>query len=274
MQTGTFRTADALTLRTLDAPVSGARAIVYIVHGIGEHIGRYTHVAQYLNGRGYAVFGHDHRGHGRSEGERVMFESFAVPVRDLKTRIDEVRAKHPGLPLFLYGHSMGSLIATLYLQRHQGDVAGWISSGSPLWVDQAVSVPVRLLLRGLARIVPKLGAIPVKADMISRDPAVVAAYNADPYVNHEKVKLGMAAAFNNAIGEARLGLTQIVIPTLILYGTGDTLTPPRGSEVLFDGIGSTDKERVPYHDLYHELHNEPEQGEVLARIGDWLDAHV
>ena len=106
MQNGTFKTADGVSLYTMDAPVVGAKAVVYIVHGIGEHIGRYTHVAQYLNGRGYAVFGHDHRGHGRSDAERVYFDSFDIPVRDLKARVEAVRAAHPGLPVFMYGHSM------------------------------------------------------------------------------------------------------------------------------------------------------------------------
>jgi acylglycerol lipase len=274
MDTGTLKAADGLTLHTMDAPVSGAKANVYIVHGIGEHIGRYTHVAQYLNGRGYSVFGHDHRGHGRSEGERVVFSSFDVPVRDLKARIDDVRANYPGLPLFIYGHSMGSLITTLYLQQNQAAVDGWMSSGSPLWIDQAVPAPVRLLLRGLSRVVPKLGVIPVNAELISRDPAVVAAYNADPYVNHEKVKLAMVTAFNRALEQARGGLGHITIPTLILYGTADTLTPPKGSEILYEGIASADKERIPYDGLLHELHNEPEQDIVLARVGEWLDAHI
>jgi acylglycerol lipase len=274
MHTGTFRTADRLTLYTMDAPVVGAKAAVYIVHGIGEHIGRYTHVTQYLNGHGYAVFGHDHRGHGRSEGERVFFDSFDTPVRDLKVRVDDVRAGHPGLPLFMYGHSMGSLITTLYLEKYQNDVRGWISSGSPLWVDQTVPALVRLIMRGMARIAPRLPSLPVKPETISRDPAVVAAYKADPYVSKENVKLGMAAAFTDAIQRAKDGLHSITVPTLIVYGTADVLTPPKGSELLYDGIRSADKTRLPFDGLSHEVHNEPEQGDVLAAVSDWLDKRV
>lgn len=271
MQNGTLRTADGVSLYTMDAPVVGAKAIVYLVHGIGEHIGRYTHVAQYLNGRGYAVFGHDHRGHGRSDGERVYFESFQTPVRDLKARVDTVKAGFPGLPVFIYGHSMGSLIATLFMVKHQDMVCGWISTGSPLWVDQVVSAPVRLILRGLSKIVPRLGVIPVKAETVSRDPAVVRAYEADPLVNHDKTKLGMAVNFTAALATARDGLSMITAPSLILHGTADVLTPPKGSEILYSGISSKDKTHKTYDGLFHEVHNEPEQAEVLADIADWLD---
>lgn len=274
MQNGTFKTADGASLYTMDAPVSGAKAIVYIVHGIGEHIGRYTHVAQYLNGRGYAVFGHDHRGHGRSDGERVYFDSFDVPVRDLKARVEVVKASHPGLPVFMYGHSMGSLITTLFMQKHQDMVRGWISTGSPLWVDQMVAAPVRMILRGLSKIVPKMGVLPVKAETISRDAAVVRAYEVDPLVNHKKTKLGMAVNFTSALQQARDSLSQITAPTLILHGTGDVLTPPKGSEILHAGVASKDKTHKTYDGLFHEVHNEPEQAEVLADMADWLDKHI
>lgn len=274
MQNGTFKTANGASLYTMDAPLVGAKAIVYIVHGIGEHIGRYTHVAQYLKGRGYAVFGHDHRGHGRSDGERVYFESFDIPVRDLRARVDTVRAAHPGLPVFIYGHSMGSLISTLFVQNHQDMVRGWISTGSPLWYDMTFPVVVRKLLLGMARIAPKLQILPVSAENISRDPAIVRAYKADPLVNHDKTRLDMAVSFSNAIIRARDNLSRITAPSLILHGTRDVLTPPKGSEVLYTGIASKDKTHKTYDGLFHEVHNEPEQAEVLADVADWLDERL
>lgn len=274
MVSGTFKTSDGTKLHTADAPVVGAKGNVYIVHGIGEHIGRYTHVFQYLNGRGYGVFGHDHRGHGQSEGERVYFDSFDIPVRDLKARVDSVRADHPGVKMFMLGHSMGSLISTLYMQRYEETMTGWISTGSPLCVDKTIPAPVAFLLRGLAKVAPKLKLLPVKPETVSRDPAVVAAYQNDPYVNHEKTKLGMVVNFAKALAEARSKLAKITLPALIMHGTGDMLCPPEGSDILYNGISSQDKTLKTYPDFYHELHNEPEQGEVLAYIGDWLNEHV
>lgn len=274
MVTGTFKTRDGVMLHTVDAPIAGAKGAVYLVHGIGEHVGRYTHVIQYLNGRGYAVFGHDHRGHGRSEGERVYFDSFDVPVGDLKARVDAVKAGMPGVPFFMWGHSMGSLIATLYMEKHQDTMRGWISTGSPLWVDKAIPAPVQWILRGLAKVMPKVGVLPVNAKTISRDPAVVSQYEADLYVNHEKTKLGMAVSFARACAEAREKLGAISVPTLILHGGADTLTPPKGSEVLYGGIASNDKTHKTFPGLFHEVHNEPEQADVMAVMADWLDGRV
>lgn len=273
MQTGNMKTADGLTLRTLDAPVTGAKGIVYIVHGIGEHIGRYMHVVQYLNGCGYAVYGHDHRGHGQSDGERVYFATFDTPVNDLHSRIAAVKAQHPGIPVVVWGHSMGSLIATLYVERFQDSVRGFISTGSPLWVDKKIPGAVQFVLRQLAKVARRMPLLPVEPEAVSRDPAVVAAYTADPYVNHEKTTLGMAVSFAEATARARTELERITAPTLILHGTADTLTPIKGSEALRDGIRSTDKTYVTFDGLYHELHNEPEQADVFAVMRGWLDAH-
>ncbi|MBK9123402.1 MAG: alpha/beta hydrolase [Chloroflexi bacterium] len=273
MQTGTTRTFDGLKLHTLDSPVENAKGVVYIVHGINEHIGRYAHVVDFLNRRGYAVYGHDHRGHGRSEGERAMFDSFDQPVADLKARVDDVRSRHPGVPVFIYGHSMGSLISTLFVAQHPDGLAGWVSTGSPLWFDKKFPGFVQTLLRAAARVVPNFKAIPIDADSVSRDEAVVKAYKADPLNVIERTRLAMAVHGAEALERARQSVASITLPVLIVHGEADRITPLAGSRYLYDHIGSADKTLRTIPAAYHEVHNEPEQQDVLNEIAAWLDAH-
>lgn len=274
MQTGTTRTSDGLTLHTLDAPVENPKGVVYLVHGINEHIGRYAHVIEFLNRRGYAVYGHDHRGHGQSEGERVMFDSFNQPVADLKVRIGAVKSRHPDVPVFVYGHSMGSLISTLYVAENGADVAGWITTGSPLWVDKAFPGVVQSILKAAAKLFPRAKLIPLDASAVSRDPQVVAAYKADPLNVIQPTKLGMVVQFAEAVPRAQSLVGRITVPVLIIHGEADRVTPLEGSQYLYEHVGSTDKTLTTIPLAYHEVHNEPEQADVLSEIAAWLDART
>lgn len=274
MQTGTTRTLDGLTLHTLDAPVENPKGVVYLVHGINEHIGRYAHVITFLNERGYAVYGHDHRGHGRSEGERAMFDSFDQPVADLRARVEDVKSRHPGAPVFIYGHSMGSLISTLFVAQHPDGLAGWISTGSPLWVDKAFPGLVQAILKGAARLFPRAKLIPLDVTAISRDPNVVAAYTSDPYTVLQPTQLGMAVRLAEAVQRARAQVGHIQVPVLILHGEADKITPIEGSRYLYANVGSADKTLKTIPHAFHEVHNEPERADVLSEIAAWLDARA
>jgi alpha-beta hydrolase superfamily lysophospholipase len=276
IQTGTATTPDGLTLHTFEAlPDGQPKAVVYLVHGIGEHTGRYLHVIAHLKAHGYAVYGHDHRHHGRSTGEpRVGFRTFDGTVEDLKRRIDNVRALHPSLKLFVYGHSMGSLISTLTLIKYPSAADGFVSSGSPLRVDSALPAAVRPLVLALANVLPNLPLGPIDLSTLSRDPQVIEAYRSDPLNVLKPTTLATAALFGRALPPARANLGRITMPVLVLHGDKDTLTPPAGSQTLYDGVGATDKTLKFYPGLLHEIHNEPEQAEVLADITTWLDAHL
>ncbi len=156
-------------------PDDPPRAVVIIAHGIGEHGGRYAHVAAYLIAHGYAVYAPDHRGHGQSGGDRVLVSNFDEFVTDLRTYFDQVRAAHPDLPIFLYGHSMGSLIALLFAFRYQDDLAGLITTGTalkPLGVNTAL-IP---LIKTATALTPNMRIVPLDANGVSRDPAVVQRY--------------------------------------------------------------------------------------------------
>jgi lysophospholipase len=274
--TDTLQTADGLTLHTQGwLPDADPKAVVLLVHGIAEHIGRYTHVAAFLVERGCAVYGLDHRTHGRSQGEpRVYIPDFDRAVNDLKQFFDRVKAAHPGKKIFVYGHSMGSFLATSFAVRYQDEMAGLISSGSPVRVEDTIAPLVIRVGSLLNAVAPRLKLIKLDLNAISRDAAVVAAYNADPLVVNQPVRVGMAVGYQQAVGRLSQDLPRLRLPLLLLHGGADRIAPPSGSEQVYREAQSADKTLKIYPGLYHEIHNEPEQAEVLADVAAWLDARV
>ena len=254
-------------------PASDPRAVVAIAHGAGEHAGRYEHVAARLVGDGYAVYAIDHRGHGRSDGARALIDRIDNAVADLDQLVRESAAKHPGLPVFLLGHSMGGTIAVSYSLAHQDRLNGLILS-APLAALEAAPAPMRVLARILSALAPKTPLIAIDATLVSRDPAVVQAYVADPLVHHGKLPVRTVAELAAAIDTFHERAPSITIPTLIMYGTADRLCPPEGSVMLGERLGGDDKALSPYEGLYHEILNEPEQGRVLDELSGWLAART
>ena len=270
--TVTIQTTDGIEIHTVAwLPDTAPRAVIMIAHGIGEHSGRYRHVAAYLVEQGYAVHALDHRGHGKSGGERVYFESFDVAVNDLKQVIDTVKAQHTGLPMILMGHSMGSLITLLFALKYQSDLAGVISSGTPLTLETTVPSFVASLLRMLERIMPRAKFIAVDPNDLSHDPQVIADYKADPLTSNDRINLRMVAGLVNNAQHVRDNLHTLTLPLLILHGEADALAPKTGSDLLYAQAASTDKTLKIYPNLYHETLNEPEKQTVLDDIGAWLE---
>ncbi len=269
-----FQTANGLRIHTESwLPDGDAKAVVVIVHGIGEHIGRYNHVALYLAQQGYAVYGLDHRTHGKSGGEpRVYITDFDPIVEDLKKYIGTI--DQPGKKLFLYGHSMGSFIGLNYLLKYQIGTAGYISTGCPIMIDGQFPPLVAQIGNLLNLFVPTLPLIPLELEGVSRDPAIVAAYKADPLVHANRVRVRMAVGYNNALKPLRQRLSELRLPMLILHGGADKIAPVTGSQLLYEKISSSDKTLKIYPGLYHEIHNEPEQNLVLSDILAWLNAHL
>jgi alpha-beta hydrolase superfamily lysophospholipase len=249
------------------------RAVVVIAHGASEHAGRYGHVAARLVADGYAAYAIEHRGHGRSEGPRALIDRISNAVADLDSLVVLAAGEHPGVPVFLLGHSMGGAIAVSYAIAHQDRLAGLILS-APLAALEAAPAPMRIAARVLSALVPRLPMFEIDASMVSRDPDVVKAYVEDPLVYHGKLPVRTVAELAAAIESFPEAVQALTVPTLILYGTADRLCPPRGNVMLNDRIGATDKTLVPYEGLYHELLNEPEQGQVLDEISNWLAARV
>jgi alpha-beta hydrolase superfamily lysophospholipase len=248
-------------------------AVVVIAHGAGEHSGRYSHVAQRLVDEGYAVYAIEHRGHGRSQGPRALIDRLDNAVADLDKLVVLAGDAHPRAPLFLLGHSMGGTIALSYALAHQQRLTGLVLSG-PLAALDPVPAPMRITARTLSALAPRTPLIAIDSSLVSRDPAVVAEYRADPLVHHGKLPARTVVQLADAIEAFPEAVSAITVPTLIMYGTDDGLCPPQGSVMLSERIGSPDKTLTPYPGLYHEVLNEPEREQVLDQLCSWLAQRV
>ncbi|MGW4563607.1 alpha/beta hydrolase [Streptomyces sp. NPDC004561] len=243
-------------------PHPAPRHLALLVHGYGEHAGRYAGLAAVLNGHGAAVYAPDHMGHGRSAGERVVIEDFEEVVTDVHTVADLARAAHPGLPLVLVGHSMGGLIAARYAQRHGEELSALILSGP---VIGAWELPGRLLA------LEEIPDIPISPSALSRDPAVGAAYAADPLVWHGPMKRPTLEAFARTLRTVAAGGDVGTLPLLWLHGDDDRLVPLPGSRVGVERLsGGTLTERI-YPGARHEVFHETVGKEVFADVLRFLD---
>lgn len=254
-------------------PAGEIRAVVVLAHGLNEHSGRYAHVIQHLNRHGYAVYALDHCGHGQSEGERGYFDTVAQPIEHLKLFIDFVRGKHPDSLLFLYGHSMGALISLVFVCAYEDDLDGLILSGVPLGVERRTPRFLIRLNALLDRRFSRLRFIPFPPIGISHDPDVVARLRADKLCNHGLLRIRIAQFILEQCAAARAQLAGLRLPLLLLHGGGDFICPVSGSQFIYEQAASPDKTLKIYPKLYHEIHNEPQQGEVLDDVAAWLAAH-
>ncbi len=255
-------------------PETAPRAIVLLVHGYAEHLGRYEHVAAALTDKGFGVYALDHWGHGKSDGTPGFVPAFSAFTDGVELLLAKAEADYPGLPLFLIGHSMGGLIAPLHLATHQSHYAGAVLSGPAILAAQEPSRFMIWISRLLSRIAPRLGVLQFDATSVSRDPQVVATYIADPLVYSGKMGARLAKEMFEAMAAARAAAGGITLPMLLLHGQEDRATAPQGSEYLNAHLGSADKTLKIYPGLYHEIFNEPEQREVLGDVTRWLEAHL
>lgn len=251
-------------------PEEPAIGIVALVHGLGEHAGRYGHVIDLLTGAGYVVVAPDHAGHGRSGGKRMGVNHFGDFVADLHRVIHSV--EHAGLPLFLVGHSMGGAIALSYALDHPDEVTGLVLSGAA--VVPGDDLPALLVKAApvLGRVAPWLPGAALSASAVSRDPAVVAAYEADPLVWHGMVPAGLGGTLIGAMGGFADRLPSLRVPTLALHGGRDELANADGTRIIGE-LGGGEVTTKIYPELYHEIFNEPERDEVLGDVMAWLAAH-
>jgi alpha-beta hydrolase superfamily lysophospholipase len=254
-------------------PENTPKAVLLIVHGLAEHSGRYTNLVNRLVPKGYAVYGLDHIGHGKSDGIRVYAERFEEFTETLKTYVDMIKGWQPEKPIFLVGHSMGGLISAAFLLDHQAELVGAVLSGPCVKVPDNVSPAVIVLGKILSALMPRLGLIGLEKEGVSRDPDVVQAYMNDPLVYKGKTTARLAAGMLKVMQRVSTEAVQITLPILIVQGGADRLVSPEGAWMLYNAVSSADKSIQIYPGLYHEVFNEPEHDRVLHDVEIWLETH-
>jgi acylglycerol lipase len=268
--TGTFEGVRDLTLFEQSwRPDAPPRGVVVLVHGLKDHSARYAGFANELAQRGYAVYAFDLRGHGRSAGERVYIDSFEDYLGDLDVFMNRVRWKEPHRPLFLFGHSMGGAIVTLYTIKEKPALAGLVMTGPAFETD--VSAIKIAGTKAIASLSPRAAVFQLDPEQFSHDPAVVRAARADPLIFQEAAPARTARELLGAMDTIGQRMAEVSVPLLILHGGADTVTLPQGSRDLDARAVSTDKTLKIYPGLYHDLLREPEHAQVQADIEHWLD---
>lgn len=270
-----WKTNDGLEIHSKAWLPSGkARGVVCLVHGVGEHIGRYQADGEALAAGGYILAGFDQRGFGKSEGQRGHTPSLEAYFDDIDLFLGEVTRRYPGLPCFLYGHSMGGILVLAYTPLRKPAITGVISTAPGLKTaleEQKIKV---LLSKVLGKVIPTLTIKSgVDAQMLSRDPLVADLYTNDPLV-HPLVTASWGKSMLRAIDLALENAPRFPLPLLLMYGEKDEIAYPRGSQLYAD-LAPKDKLTLKmWEGFKHELHTDPEKGDVFRVMTDWLDKHL
>lgn len=253
-------------------PKGAPRAVIVICHGVNSHSGQYFWAAEQFVRDGLAVYALDLRGRGKSEGERFYVETVADYVSDLATTIATAKSRHPGLPVFLLGHSAGGVVSSVYTLENASELTGFICESF------AFQVPAPgfalAAIKGLSHIAPRLPVLHLKNEDFSRDPAAVAALNDDPLTKGEVQPAATVAAMVRADERLRESFPRITLPVLIMHGTADKATVCEGSQFFYDTVGSKDKTLKLYKEHFHDLLNDIGKEDVMADIKVWIDAHI
>jgi alpha-beta hydrolase superfamily lysophospholipase len=253
-------------------PADTPRAVVVIVHGFNSHSGQYLWVGDELAANGFAVYALDHRGRGRSDGERFYVEKVSDYVDDVATFVAVAKSREPGLPAFVLGHSAGGVISCVYTLEHQTEIAGLICESFAFRVpapDFALAV-----VKGLSHVWPHAHVLRLKNEDFSRDGKVVQSMNSDPLIANEVQPTLTVAEMVRADERLEREFPLITLPVFIMHGTLDKATKPSGSQLFYDKAGSRDKTLKLYEGHYHDLLNDYGKEHVLNDIRVWIDARL
>jgi alpha-beta hydrolase superfamily lysophospholipase len=268
-----WKSRDSLDMYARGWKPEAPKAVVVLVHGHGEHVNRYDHVAAIFTQAGYAMQGFDLRGHGQSAGQRGHTPTYDSLMNDISDFIADAQKRYPGLPVFLYGHSMGGNQAINYVLRSPQGLKGVIATGP--WLKLAFDPPAAQVMAAkvLNSIVSSFSLTStLDQSFLSRDPEVVRKYAADPLV-HDKISVRLY----NGIYESGLWAlehaAELKIPMLLMHGSDDKITSAPASQEFAQKAGSLVTLRI-WNGFYHEIHNEPEKAEVIQVMVDWLDKQM
>ena len=254
-------------------PEQKPKAVIVLVHGFGEHTGRYAHVGEAFNKAGYVLIGFDLRGHGKSGGARGHTPSYDALMDDIADFLKFIETRYPGLPRFLYGHSMGGNQVLNFCLRRKPDVVGVIATGA--WLKLAFSpFPLQIMLgKVMNNIAP---GFTQKSTMdnaaLSHDQKIVDAYHNDPLV-HSKISARLFISIYESGLWALDHAGEFSIPLLLMHGTDDRIISFAASAEFAKRAGKIVTWH-PWQGFYHEIHNEPEKAEVIKFMINWLDAQL
>jgi alpha-beta hydrolase superfamily lysophospholipase len=256
------------------APQPEVTAVVAVVHGYGDHGGRYAWLGEDMVARGYGVYAYDLRGHGHSSGRRGQVGKFEEYLADTEVFLDEVRRAQPGKPVFLLGHSMGGLVCARLAEVRPPDVRGLILSSPFLQLAEAVPPSQAAGVKALAKVWPNrdIGNT-VRAEYLSHDNAVVDAYTTDRLVHHvapARWAAQMLTAQDATMAEA----ARVALPLLVLYGTDDQVVDVAFIEALYEAAKAEDKSILRYDGFYHECFNETGREQVYEDLAAWIAARL
>jgi acylglycerol lipase len=254
-------------------PDAAPAAVVCLVHGLGEHGGRYVHMADFLTRHGYTLFSLDLRGHGKSNGKRGHAPTYEALLDDIAVFLQQASKQFAGVPLVLYGHSLGGGLVLNYGLRRKPALAGVVVTGPTLRLSFTPSPVTMTLGKVLYRIAPAMQmASGLDRKGLARDQAVIDAYGADPLV-HDRISARLGMDFIDAGTWALHHAGEWMLPLLLMHGADDRLSSADGSREFATKAGAQCTLRV-WDGLYHEIHNEPEQQQVFEVVLRWLQSTV
>jgi acylglycerol lipase len=249
------------------------RAVVCLVHGIGEHTFRYLKVAEAFSKEGYALFGADLRGHGKSGGRRGHFPSIKAVLNDIDLLLEHARTRYPGIPLILYGHSLGGILVLFYGLKQKPDIKGVIATSPGLHTALEEQPAKVMAAKFLGSLIPRV-SIPSGLDVnaISHDGEVVELYKNDLLV-HNKMSLGFGKIMLSVIKWTLEHASEFSLPLLLMHGKSDSIAYPASSTEFAAKLDKNCK-LVIWDNAYHELHNEPIKDEVFKTMTTWIDERL
>ncbi|MFO0722140.1 MAG: alpha/beta hydrolase [Myxococcota bacterium] len=250
------------------------RAVLIVVHGLLDHSTRYDALAHAAGEKGFVVYAQDHRGHGASGGARQRFDSIPELVADVDGLVNAAAQEHPGLPVFMLGHSLGGLVTASYALEHPGKLRGIVLSGPALKLFPEVDALTRTAARFFGTVAPGLPAQDLDEAGFVSTPEARQDFEHDPEIEHQKLPARSALAALEGIEAIQARMGELKLPLLIVHGGRDRITNAAGGQELVERAASADKRIALYEGAFHDLLHEPVRDRVIGDVVAWLDTHA